>query len=374
MKFKVYKLIFFFFFIIISLMLFLTTSNFIFILGSSMILILLLLSNTRTEIILNIFLLIFYQYLCFSEFIQLNYLPQAETLLGEDPIKLILAGHIWGPRYFVTYPSVILSDSFFIDIDKAFTIYSLIIMSLYIITFQKIAHEFNHKSYIYSFIVIIASLIMLEFMNGRLIFAYFGFSIILLQQIKVLKYKRFYLFPEILMTFVGLLFTTVSSGTVVVAATQILAILLVIFVNKGYLKIKHLFSLLVFLTILYLIYYDHVVIMIMKNINFFGGGFKGILSMLKHGVGRVFYKNSLLTILITTLGLSFFISLPFFLKRINSVKPKMMPIYISIIISVFGGLFGLSTATMLITPFLILACIYVNNLNSLERKSLNAKI
>tara|TARA_B100000787_G_C16198231_1_gene302629 strand:- start:1089 stop:1406 length:318 start_codon:yes stop_codon:yes gene_type:complete len=97
----------------------------------------------------------------------------------------------------------------------------------------------------------------------------------------------------------------------------------------------------------------------MKNVIFYGGGMKGFINMLNHGVGVIFYTLEL--DLIVLIGLILIVFSIFALIFFRYTKLYSL-LFIFLSASAFGGLFGFSTLSLGIIPLSIILIIMVTKL------------
>lgn len=280
-----------------------------------------------------------------------NFLPQVESLLMMNPVKVLLSGHEWGPRYMVSYPSVLISKLFEIDIDLAFTIYCSIFLFGIVLLFGKIGEVIKPKrKMVFVAISILAVAALTFIMNGRLISAYFGLTLILYLQMKAFKEERFFQLREIVLLFLGFFLSTVSSGTMMVTLTQIIlggSMLL-----KYYKGFRDFLILITAISLFISLMGSHVLQMVNKNLFYFGGGFSGFINMFHHGLGRIILINKgVILLILVSVPFAVYLFL-FFYKKMKKTSDGGQPFIVAIPISILCGLFGLSTATMII-PALI---------------------
>lgn len=126
-------------------------------------------------------------------------------------------------------------------------------------------------------------------MNGRITFAFFGYSIVL-RILAVAHYRNTKIgFDRMLLLLLGLMFCSVSSGTFMSAFMLIFLAIgtaLVPLIIQLRLGAKTLSFLILALLPLY-IFGQFIIIGINKNIAFFGGGIEGFVNMLGHGAGKI---------------------------------------------------------------------------------------
>ncbi len=289
------------------------------------------------------------------------FMPQAEALLEKNQSVLYWFAEkdIHAIRLLIAYPGYIFSQILDITLNKGFSYYCLIIFILLyrnLLATVKI-YKRTISGYAYgAFFLLCTTLFLLYVMNGRIVFAFYGVSLIVLCNVQL--YKGLQFGPKhVAMLLVGMLCTTVSSGTLIVGLLT--AIMGGVFSYQG----KKLFQkrwvkvLVLLLIPVAVIFLKYVLRMLIKNIDFFGGGIKGALGMLGHGLGKFIYiAGEYIAVLILLLAIIFVIFNVIFILYLYRKKAEMLPIVISLNISLYGSLFGLSTgATALIGGCLLMA-------------------
>ncbi|MGG1630904.1 hypothetical protein [Rossellomorea sp. NRS-1567] len=302
-----------------------------------------------------------------NNIIQFPLFPQAEILLGSNPISLLHDHHPHALRYLVAFPAIAASEYFKISIDVVYSIYILLMFSCTFWLFILIQKEIIATNYAVNLRVnyllpLIVLFVLTITMNGRLVPAYLGFALILLLQIKMYSSYSYNIreyFFHLLICLAWLL-TTVSSGTMFVALIQIFIGYIFILIKKfRYIfLIFGSFTLFVFLDLIK----DFLIRSFFKNLNFFGDDYTAILNMTSHGIIRLFEDylilKSLVIIIVIFLGLSIYSRI----KKISGIKILLIAVCLSLI----GGSFGISTGTMIIVPLTIVGTFQLGLLNKKE--------
>ena len=192
-------------------------------------------------------------------------------------------------------------------------------------------------------------------MNGRLILSYLGYSILICLYTDLQTHKKRNKVNVILMTFIGLVLTMVSSGTMAIALLYVITMLYSINFGKFNKKkfIKTFLLILLVLSPIIIKVIEYVFVMINKNITFFGGGFKGFFNMLNHGLGKYFNSSPDILILFIMLAIIFLVMNYKYLKNKIAKKDRYISIILGINIAMYGLLFGFSTGLMMIPPLII---------------------
>jgi hypothetical protein len=276
---------------------------------------------------------------------------------GASPGDLLLHPH--GMRYFLVLPYFKLADWFNISYNWVFSIsipmLILIITTLIVRAVGKINGGLSANNVCMLIVAVSVFFMILSlFMNGRIMFSITG-SAILIYLFVVWNEKNF--FGILFLSLAAIFLTSVSSGTLLVSVLSFYIVLIVKCfkfserINKKQ-RIKNLKIFFVFAG-LFLLAFPLIEIIVMKNVNFYGGGFDGAINMLSHGIGAILLniEMDLLVLIIFNSVLAFLLLLMLFL----CYRRMLAPMYL-IGVSVAGGLFGVSTIIMLLPPLMVLAC------------------
>lgn len=269
---------------------------------------------------------------------------QVNHLRGTNLVDLDPFSQAHFLRYALVLPIFILSDLFSLDADYIFglvavcLIYFITINVSYLIALSSNLTK-KELEFIQLLLLIIISFIV-AFMHGRILFAMCGFSLIvsrcLAWEVLVISYKRM-----LLLILIGLFLCTVSTGTFLVAVCFLTAWQFL----SHKVKMRHRLPFLLFLIALSPL----LILFVMKNIDFYGGGVSGAINMLTHGVGAIFYQYESVTLFLL---LSIFMFILFFIALFFIVLKGQRIALIAISSAVFGGMFGLSTLSVGVPIFL----------------------
>lgn len=303
-----------------------------------------------------------------EDFIRFSFIPQAKVLLdiNKNLPFWFKSGHPHAIRLLVAYPGYILSQIFNIDLDLGFTYYGITMFNLIFLTMMNSLKKLKNNKHKYLIeilnILCMLPLTVLAFlMNGRLISAYLGFLIIIEVFVSIYTRGLKINITKMILLAIAFVLTTVSSGTLMVSLLYIISMLYIYYykvMDNPPSKMKQLFLLIILSPVIYLVF-KYAVIMLFKNINYFGGGFKGAINMLSHGVGRFFILSKFQTILFVFFIVLFLFINYLFIKKQIHMRCKVLPLLLGINISMYGLLFGLSTGLMGIPPLVILILYYI---------------
>jgi len=303
-----------------------------------------------------LFFLISY-FLIWTGFLDFYLWPQVIELYDsgrEIDLDLMLT-HPHGLRYALVFPIIFVGNWLGVSYNDVFNALAPVILILIpifllkIVLFYKRGVSVNDKKILFLFLSLTIVSIS-HFMNGRMLFAFLGFSMlaycIVYFELLLKKYMA-------ILAFLSLLFMSVSSGTFVVGFISIAFIIFYSFFRRptkgGFIMI-----LLSLTGIAYLL--PLISMLIMKNIDYYGS----VYLMLNHGFGKfAFIVGSevlwmlLLIFTLTTCALIYFI---------NSYK-KYIPLLFLFLVPIVVGIFGNSVLSLAIIPFLALFSVFVLSIN-----------
>jgi len=297
--------------------------------------------------------------------IRFTFFPQAAYLLrrNADPAGLILDFQLWGPRYLLSYPAVLLSRWLEIDLNLAFTIYGLFCMGILVMVIVRccdgavLSGRFPEQRYLCQFLVGTSWLLIACFMNGRLMLSFLGMALVLAGQIGAIQRAKLTVASVVLQA-VGAFFTLMTTGTVMVAFAQMLGGSLLIgnflSAQDRIQKTRSFLILTTFAILLLPFVYQGTA----KNAEFFGGNVIGLLS---HGAGSLFLLEPTITmslLIVTVLIVAALVVVRHGWVRRN---PALLPAWLAVPIALVGGLFGYSTMLMALPSLMILGVYGVLN-------------
>lgn len=290
--------------------------------------------------------------------IRFTFFEQAFSLLklGANPLDLLLSSNLWGPRYLLAYPAVMLSQWLDLDINLAFTIWGMFSMTVVIMLTVKYcdtAGFFGTSSvhrFIAQFVVACFWLSVSCFMNGRQMNSFLGTTLIAYGQVSALRGRK--LGPRsILLQSVGVFLALMSSGTAVVGSTQFLLGTLLINRNlpkEGRLHRSAAFPLaLVSGSLVVPFVYQGLI----KSRDFYESDY---LDMLTHGAGALFFLEGTITVQVALLLLLMTLGFVLLGRRLTRDNPYLMPACLLLPLSVFMGLYGYAMMTMALPALLVL--------------------
>jgi len=180
-------------------------------------------------------------------------------------------------------------------------------------------------------------------MNGRILFSLLGFAMTCFAS---LYWKELRASVIMLYLSAGILTMSVSSGTIMVGAISV-GTLSLYKAFSDHTK-KDIFILLALLLLLLLYLAPLLDVLVMKNINYYGG----IENMLDHGIGKILNNVSVEVLWMLVFNAAVLILLIMYIYR-----KYFLLLYFSII-SIMVGLFGYSSLSMALIPLTILLSVF----------------
>lgn len=285
--------------------------------------------------------------------------PQAADLyaVNENVFYWIGTGHVHAIRLLIVYPGAVLSKLFGLDLNLGVTIYSaslLILILYFMMRMMSISKLENRIGVIASGLLIIA---LSYFMNGRLIFVFFGISLLALYELKFREDEVSVLMLQIV-TVISIIFTMVSSGTMVVAFVYAVMIIPYRWKKAHKAREKRLFIAILLVSAIpaIVIFVPYLIKMIEKNIIFYGGGFQGTINLINHGLGKIVNTNNkLLVFSLFIIGaITVIINIKLFKGKIVRKDHPNLPLFLLVNLSAYGCVFGFSTGLTALIPLLVL--------------------
>jgi len=331
------------------------------------IIIILYLSEKRISIkLISILYLFLMTVLVSKKLLEFDFIPQARVILNSNPNVLywFFVGHPHAIRLLIAYPGYIISEFYNIELNTGFSYYGI---SMFVIMYMLIANTLLKLSVIKNFflmkmiLAVIPLLILPLLMNGRLIAAYLGFTILINLFVRLFNNEDLGKIKIFVIGSIGLILTMVSSGTMVVSALYIIFLSYVF--NQKHIKSKRFIKkALIFLLVLSPIFYkllSYYWLMFMRNVNYYGGGINGTIDMLNHGIGRYLPKNNGAIVFIIILAFVIIFLNIVYLNKLIKKRNRKITIIAGINISLYGMLFGYSTGLMMIPPLIILMLLFL---------------
>lgn len=312
--------------------------------------------------VMAVFLLVFLNYLLYLHLTSFDFLPQAYYLLSIDdnPLVWLQSGHIHAIRLLIAYPGYLLQLLFDVELNQGFGGYCTIVFTLLFLFMERIKRLFGSKlsAFHYDFLLLGFVVFLFFVMNGRIAFAFLGYAILINEMILFYKgNQQWQWFSRYVKIIAGIILGTVSSGTMMVCICFTVTMFAITVIRrssigKGAIRLISI-GIVGFPVILYALQY--VAKMIDKNVSYFGGGFRGIINMLQHGVGAVFGSPSTLMIIwMLSMGIIFFIGNLVLLRYVYRKSQDIFPLILSANVAFYGAFVGFSTGSLILIPLCII--------------------
>ena len=274
-------------------------------------------------------------------------------LLNESGVVLSeVYNHPHFLRYLITLPFFVISEKLNLSYNYLFSIVVPVFL-FFIVKYTSNSFEMlcqsrrriaGNISYLIIMVILTAILLL---MNGRIIFSILASALLMLTFFKWESYSTIRVYGHFI---ISLLLSSVSSGTFTIALVFIVVFLIYQFsksIKNNFIRVLPLLILLIYI-------YPIFLKLLLKNLDYYGGGFDGFILMLTHGLGKVFLYMDMFT-----LSMAFWIlilNLIFFVVLIKNFKELTIPLSM-VAISLVGGLFGIST--MMMIPALFVIVVYL---------------
>ncbi len=256
----------------------------------------------------------------------------------DNIINIIMMNHPHLLRFLLVLPVFLLSNILSVDYNYIFSVFVPVLVILSVLNINKVVIDFDEQyrdfeKYILfvSTFIFVASISL--FMNGRMLFAIAGGSILLYI---THFWDRLKFSSVVTGSFVGLFISSVSSGVFTGYVVSFIAVsifnLLVVRSRKN--KALFLFSILYFVVVAPFLWKYF-----FKNIEFYGGGVEGFIEMLNHGFGFILLLDAEYFILP---ALFLVLSIVFFATVITRFD-KLRVVFLLLLVAISGGVFGYST-------------------------------
>lgn len=269
--------------------------------------------------------------------------PQVWELWMQHATPASLTGHPHLFRYMVAYPGLMLERAY---PGLGFSLYCCLFLLLNASVWSAIVR----KTHLVSPSYLIWGMFLLAhmFMNGRGVIAWSAWLLGVSLCIDLSRAQVPVKWPVVrgvAACFLG----TVSTGVFVI----VLFAIFVFFLERwkaGGVKLRNFRGLLVLVLLVLCgyVFVSYFIVSVEKNLDFYGGGMQGLVLMLKHGMGKVFFAGGGLGLVLVVLALPVGAlgALVFFFG------PRIRPVRKLLIISMAGGLFGFTVLTLAI-PLLL---------------------
>jgi len=254
-------------------------------------------------------------------------------------------------RYLLVYPILYLSDTLSLQHQLGFGLTVCVMFHYTCRNLLKTSQEIVGKTLSANnvLLIVVPTLALFLSMNGRISFAFLGFSVIFFTIVKQKKspIKFFNLISKISF---GLLLTSVSTGAMSLSVIFLLGVafgtLKSTFKKNGIWKRD--LGLRLANPLILLAFFPLFVMSINKNLEFFGSGIQSLINMTSHGLGLylgldALSPNALIICLVILTPPTLFALL------LANYRGLPLPIF-GLFVTICCGLFGLSTLTLAYIP------------------------
>lgn len=288
-----------------------------------------------------------YVYLAWSGAFGYTIWGQIIDIAGSDPLWLLQQGHTHALRLMVVLPALYAAQNTPYSADAIFGLYVglAIVAAGYLAARAACLAATGSLASIrfFSSPVLLGLILVATQMNGRIAFAFFGFSLIVGAQVAFEMGRFRSIWWLLAQSLLGLFFMSVSTGAFLVGVATIFRLAVLPYpINWPYASKSRFLILAVSLGVLiglYRLIRDAV----FKNIEFYGGGWGGALRMLQHGLGRFLPTDPPFLLLLAAAALAIGIPILGWLGHKLRRHDPRGPIYMGLLFAACGGIFGLST-------------------------------
>ncbi len=280
-------------------------------------------------------------------------MPQVERLLELDESALEWKFHF--VRLLISYPGIYLAEFCSESITWGMSIYSVVLLVMIAYNMFAILEIMRIATRVRNCFIVVVVVALSIIMHGRLIFHFWGCSLLLLYEYKYMYNRTSFIILQ-MVSALAILFSTVSSGTVMIMVAYVICLLFYNIREKN--NRMRMFYAIGIIFVIYEVLSPYLVMMLKKNIDYFGGGFSGVINMLQHGVGVFIYKaphdflalSFGLAILVLVMNMYFLYA--YVIKY--DMKYKLFPLMLLLNISVYGSVFGISAGLTGLIPCVLL--------------------
>ena len=266
--------------------------------------------------------------------------------------NLYEARHAHFLRYLVAYPIFLVADELGASKEVVFNLVCLALVPALVAVLRRIEtvgtpeREAELRTAIYAVILFVVA----YFMNGRVLFGLLGYSLLNLAFVRYFWLLR-WTWCSLAQVLVGLLLCSVSSGVFAVAFLFMgLCMVLDAFGPfKAERKVR--FRMIISVALAFLMFQEFLILGIVKNLDFYGGGPTAVWDMLDHGLGRYLFAVDppLLLLAVPMLLMLGYIGVHVIVQStaFNAV------VLLAIVSALSGGIYGLSTLSICLVPILL---------------------
>jgi len=288
-----------------------------------------------------------YVYLAWSGAFGYSIWGQIMEVAGSDPLRLLQQGHTHALRLMVVLPALFVAQNSPFSADAVFGLYVglAIVVAGYLSARSACLAATGSLANVryFSTPVLLGLIFIATQMNGRIAFAFFGFSLIIGAQVAYEMGRIRSVWWLLAQSLLGLFFMSVSTGAFLIGVFTIFRLAVVPYpVNWPYASKSRLLMFVVSIGLLAALY-GLISDAVFKNIEYYGGGWGGALRMLKHGLGRFLPTDTPFLLLLAVTGVAIGLPVLDWLGRKLQRHDPRGPIYMGLFFAAFGGIFGIST-------------------------------
>jgi hypothetical protein len=290
-----------------------------------------------------------YWVFCLAGVIQFHLWSQVVNLWELDYSLVERLGYAHGLRFTLVYPIFEIAQWLGISYDRLVSIIAppLLLTITYFSarSVAAIGPTLSREREAAVFVGISLVLIALSlFMNGRLFFAFAGSSILMWALLNWENNRDPINFCSVT---IAIYLSSVSSGTLLIVVFSFYFFLVVNLVIRNPSICRR--GILLSYALLLVVITPFLSMFVIKNLDFYGGGFSAIFNMLGHGYGLIILQSNLLIIIsIVILATGAFYFYRNLIRR-HWILVSLVMIYLA------GGMFGYSTALVVLPPLLVIA-------------------
>jgi len=269
-----------------------------------------------------------------------------------EPLAMFLQQDLWWPRYLVAYPAILVTDHWGLRFADGFAYYCSAILPASAMVLLAALRLWRRMDELRAFAVGLGFAVLVAAiatqMNGRLIPAHIGIGVIILGLARIVMNGHVGIREGLLLA-IGVVLSHMTTGTGLVAfAVLVAGVALIISLR---IERSRMLGLLWVLSVLFgpLLFGD-----LLKNLDYYGGGFGAFVTMLDHGPG-IFLRRQPWVVPLALFAVLVVLAVVWrFRARLAAIPRALWPEALAVPVTGVGGLYGFSTLSMGLPPLLIL--------------------
>jgi hypothetical protein len=256
-------------------------------------------------------------------------------------------------RYAVAYPIFVVADGLGVSVDFMFNLVCTTLLLVLVLVLRATERAAGAGPGIETRVVAYAVILFgaAYFMNGRVLFGLLGFSLLILAFARYFAVGRWswWAFPVLA---VGTLLCSVSSGIFAVAFMFQGLCLAFGLAGVGVASWRNRLGMAVSVAVVFMIFQEFLLVGVVKNLEFYGGGMWAIWEMLNHGAGRyITVIDPMLLLLAVPLAVMVAYIGVYLVSRSTAINTVTL---IALASAVAGGVYGFSTLSIGLIPLLLI--------------------